>query len=253
MQPSAWPNSWRTTREYSSASVSGSSQPKFIVGSSVGICWQTVPMYDHEPSSLKLIRIGASAASTNAKRMLATSSQPCATASTLRLLTASPSRNRQAIVVPGFHKRLGDERHPRAAEAARAAIERDGHQVVRAFGQRARIRRPPAGRPARTGRCTSGCRRVASSGSCRSSLAVRRCRVPGGVARRERGGMSLTSRARSRVVQSTHLAGGRGAKLSASACRRRRRIDDLPGRSATCRPSASVGKDRISTIAEGRA
>ena len=30
-------------------------------------------------------------------------SQPCATASTLRLLTASPSRNRQAIVVPGFH------------------------------------------------------------------------------------------------------------------------------------------------------
>ena len=100
-------------------------------------------MYDHEPSSLKLIRIGASAASTNAKRMLATSSQPCATASTLRLLTASPSRNRQAIVEPGFHSVWVMSAIRVPAEAPRTAIERDGHQVVRAFGQRARL----GGRP----------------------------------------------------------------------------------------------------------
>src|SRR5476649_491632 len=81
MQPSAWPNSWRTTREYSVSSVLSLSQPKFIVGWCFGkycVFSASRPTADHEPgSALNEMRISAGAASTNFSLMLAYFSQCC--------------------------------------------------------------------------------------------------------------------------------------------------------------------------------
>src|SRR5919199_4425570 len=80
--PSAWPNSWTTTRSYSSSSVSSRSQPKFIVGWYFGKYFSTrasVPTADQEPvSAEKEMRMCSSGVVTKSSEMFAYGSHSAA-------------------------------------------------------------------------------------------------------------------------------------------------------------------------------
>src|SRR6476646_3139153 len=103
--PSACPNSWTTTRSYSVASVSSLSQPKFIVGLVLPIPRQSVPMYDHEPSSAtNEIRICASALlASKLSLTFANLHHLMACSLTRAFCVADPSRKQMPSVRPSAH------------------------------------------------------------------------------------------------------------------------------------------------------
>src|SRR5678810_1140961 len=103
--PSACPNSWTTTRSYSVASVSSFSHPKFIVGLPFAMPRQSVPMYDHDPSSAtNETRTCASALlALKSSVMLANLLHFTACSCTRAFCVAEPSRKKTPSVLPSAH------------------------------------------------------------------------------------------------------------------------------------------------------